>query len=194
MLERDAASLGGGAGTTLDVDIRPPAVDDPPLSSLGPAGVRWPVKSSTGGGIMKAALVLSLAALVFASAGCYHATIDTGLEPSDQVLRKGFARSWIYGLVPPDIVDTAAKCPHGVARVETRISFVNGLVGAITFNIFTPMEITVTCAAKSMSGIGDGEPYISLEEGATPDEVHGALVLAAQECIATKQPVFVQLP
>lgn len=30
--------------------------------------------------------------------------------------------------------------------VETQVSFLNQLVGALTFGIYTPMHITVTCA------------------------------------------------
>ena len=48
--------------------------------------------------------------------------------------------------MPPSTVETMQGCPAGVARVETRQSFVNGLVGLITFGIYTPMEIVVTCA------------------------------------------------
>src|SRR5438552_9867322 len=36
--------------------------------------------------------------------------------------------SWIAGLVPPSTVETQAKCPHGVSKVETQLSFVNQLV------------------------------------------------------------------
>ena len=39
-----------------------------------------------------------------------------------------WAHSFIYGLVPPAIVETQAKCPNGVAKVETQQSFPNGLV------------------------------------------------------------------
>jgi hypothetical protein len=34
-----------------------------------------------------------------------------------------------------------------VAKVETERSFLNGLVGAITWNIYTPMHVLVTCAS-----------------------------------------------
>ncbi|MDQ3222541.1 MAG: hypothetical protein M3Q75_03575, partial [Gemmatimonadota bacterium] len=46
---------------------------------------------------------------------CYHATVETGLTPSTQVLERSFASSWIYGLVPPKTVETAGRCPDGVA-------------------------------------------------------------------------------
>ena len=78
--------------------------------------------------------------------GCYHATVETGATPSTVVIDQSFASSWIYGLVPPKLVSTTSKCPSGVAKVETQHSFVNGLVGVLTFGIYTPMQIKVTCA------------------------------------------------
>ena len=61
----------------------------------------------------------------------------------------------------------------GVARVETRISFLNGLVSILTLSIFTPMEIMVTCGqgeAEDLQGVTDaagfkaaldsGEPFL----------------------------------
>jgi hypothetical protein len=91
----------------------------------------------------KAAIVLAILAL---SAGCYHATIETGVTPSAQVIEQPFAASWIYGLVPPKTVEAQSKCTRGVSKVETQMSFVDALVGAITWGIFTPISIKVTCA------------------------------------------------
>jgi hypothetical protein len=78
--------------------------------------------------------------------GCYRATIDTGVKPSNVVIEKRWASGWIFGLVPPSTVETAAKCPSGVAKVETKLSFVNQLVSFVTLSIYTPMKIRVTCA------------------------------------------------
>src|SRR5690606_4231519 len=72
----------------------------------------------------------TLAAAALLSAGCYHATVTTGATPSAvEVIDEPFASGWIYGLVPPKTVEAAEKCTSGVAKVETRQSFVNGLVG-----------------------------------------------------------------
>jgi hypothetical protein len=87
------------------------------------------------------------AVLALATSGCYHATIETGLQPGTQTISKPWALSFVYGLVPPPTVETAQKCPTGVAKVETKLSFLNQLVGILTWGLFTPMEITVTCAA-----------------------------------------------
>ncbi|MEO7041964.1 MAG: hypothetical protein ABI035_06870 [Gemmatimonadaceae bacterium] len=81
------------------------------------------------------------------SAGCYHASIDTGVTPSTVVINRGWAAGWIYGLVPPSTTETQAKCPNGVSKVDTQLSFPNMLVSYLTLGIYTPMEIDVTCAS-----------------------------------------------
>jgi hypothetical protein len=48
-------------------------------------------------------------------------------------------------------VDSADDCPSGVAQVETQHSFLNGLAAAITFGIYTPLQINVTCASGAAS-------------------------------------------
>lgn len=53
----------------------------------------------------------------------------------------------IDDLVPPSTVSTSSKCPNGAARVETQLSFVNQVVSLLTLGIYTPMQVTVTCAA-----------------------------------------------
>ena len=92
--------------------------------------------------LYRVAMGLGLAA----TAGCYHATIETGVTPSTQTVSKEWAAGWIYGLVPPNTVSTAGKCANGVARVETQLSFPNMLVGMLTLGIYTPMSIVATCA------------------------------------------------
>jgi hypothetical protein len=89
--------------------------------------------------------MLAIGMLVM-TAACYHATIQTGLTPSTTKIEKRWASSWIYGLVPPSAVQTMQQCPNGVAQVDTQLSFLNMLVGVLTFSIYTPMEIVVTCA------------------------------------------------
>ena len=88
--------------------------------------------------------LLSVVAVL--SAGCNHATIDTGLTPSTEKIEDKWASGWIFGLVPPETVETAEECTNGVARVETELSFLNQLVGILTIGIYTPMSIVVTCA------------------------------------------------
>jgi hypothetical protein len=78
---------------------------------------------------------------------CYHITVITGAPPAAQTVDLPWQKSFVYGLVPPDSVNTKERCPQGFAMVETERSFLNGLVGAVTYSIFTPMHTKVTCAA-----------------------------------------------
>ncbi|MBO6575457.1 MAG: Bor family protein [Rhodothermales bacterium] len=78
--------------------------------------------------------------------GCYHTSVLFDNEPSNRV-EEIWAHSFVYGLVPPDEVNAEEICGRsGAHKIETQISFVNGLVGALTFSVYTPMTITVTCA------------------------------------------------
>jgi hypothetical protein len=92
-------------------------------------------------------ILLALAAGTALLSGCYHITVVTGAPAAPTTIDKPWQNSFVIGLVPPPEVNTATQCPQGVARVETERSFLNGLVGAITQSIYTPMHARVTCAA-----------------------------------------------
>ena len=130
--------------------------------------------------------------LAIAVTGCFHATIETGLKSSGEVITEPFAAAWIYGLVPPSTISAQLKCTHGVAKVETQISFVNGLIGAITLQIFTPMEIKVTCAASSTSMLDTAQPDLVLDESASNAEIRDALVSAADIAVRAGRPIYVK--
>ncbi len=100
--------------------------------------------------ILSLTLVVGFALL---ASGCYHAQVTTGATAGPTVIDTPWAMGFVYGLVPPAEIDGAAACPNGVARVETKLSFLNQLVSALSAGIITPMHITITCAAGSMSAI-----------------------------------------
>lgn len=93
-----------------------------------------------------------LAMLTIALSGCYHATVDTGQPASGEVIVEPWAHGFIYGLVPPSTVETAERCPNGVAQVETQLSFLNMLASALTFSLYSPMTIEVQCASAGVGG------------------------------------------
>jgi hypothetical protein len=124
--------------------------------------------------------------LILPLAGCYHAIVETGRPASETVIEDKWASSFVHGLVPPDVVETASQCPNGVARVETQLSFLNMLVAALTFGIYTPMQITVTCAAG-----GSPEPAESTVE--QRESATQALQAAVDHVAATRRPVLVRL-
>ncbi len=92
---------------------------------------------------------IKMLAIIFASSmlltSCYSYTsvVGEGAQGTDKV------QSWnhyvIYGLAPVGVSDS--KLMAGGAEnytVKTEQSFVNGLISAITFGIYTPTTTTVT--------------------------------------------------
>ena len=117
---------------------------------------------------------------------CYHAVITTGQTASGQTIEKPWAMSFIYGLVPPPGVETASKCPGGVAKVETQQSFLNGLVSVLTAGIVTPMDIRVSCATRGTSSI---DRTISREAYAS---ARAAIEAAGNASVASHAAVLVR--
>ena len=132
-----------------------------------------------------------LAAVVFVGVGCYHATIETGAAPSNQVVEEEWAASWIGGLIRPETMETASQCPNGVARVETLHSFLNGLVAVLTGYIFTPMTIRVTCASGN-AGDTEDEVDVVLNGGASEGQRQEVLELAAYRSLTEGRPILVR--
>jgi hypothetical protein len=124
--------------------------------------------------------------------GCYAAKIDTGRPPSTTVIKHGLAACWLFGLVPPSTVETVARCPNGVSTVETQLSFVNQVVSLITFGIYTPMQIVVTCAEKPVasSALEPGHDF-TVSTTASLEEIQSVYARAAEEAVKTHRSVRV---
>jgi len=104
-----------------------------------------------------------LSMLFLCLGGCYHANVETGRAPGNQRIEKGWASSYLGGVISPETIDTKAACVNGISRVETQHSFLNQLVGVATLAIYTPFSITVTCAAgpapqREVSQLPDPQP------------------------------------
>ena len=87
-------------------------------------------------------------------------------------------------MVPPKTVETASRCPNGVAKVETQVSFLNALVALITSFIYTPMTIVVTCAGPDTPMDEADQSVVSITFNANIEEkqhaFHDAAMLAAR--------------
>lgn len=129
---------------------------------------------------------LSFLAAALLLGGCYHVTVETGAAPSTYTVEESFASGWVFGLVAPSTVKTASTCKSGVAKVETWHSFVNMLVQGITFGIYTPMSIKVTCAQA-----GTRNAFV-VPSGAGADQQQAIVDAAAARAITTGAPVNVQ--
>ena len=133
---------------------------------------------------MRRIAVSFLCASAIGLSACYHAVIDTGRAVTGAPIVTAWAHSFIYGLVPPKVTETAKLCPGGVAKVETQQSFLNGLVGAITGGIYTPMQITVSCAGgrASIDGtqkleVGAGDANAAMQHAVEMLRANGNTVL-----------------
>lgn len=120
-----------------------------------------------------AAALLATVALT----GCYHAVIDTGRAPNGTTIERPWAHGFVFGLVPPSVTETAQKCPGGVAKVETKQSFLNGLVGILTYGIYTPMTIMVSCTGNKADAT---LPVIRATPGKGADAVQQAADLSTR--------------
>ncbi len=139
---------------------------------------------------MKAARLLSLAFLGLVSTACFHQVVQTGRTPSTTVIDRPWVNTWIFGLVEAQPIDVRAQCPDGVATVTTEQSFANGLVGAVTLGIYTPVHVTVACAARG--AMLDARTEIHVASHATAAERERAFSDALARSIATRGTVVVR--
>jgi hypothetical protein len=140
---------------------------------------------------MKGLRMFALVLVTLSLSGCYVATVDTGLPKSTKVVSKPWASCWVYGLVPPPTIEAASWCPNGVAEVQTQHSFLNYVVGALTFGIYTPIQITVTCAEGAKASYNNQD--IVIPHGASADEVRQAFTRAADRAVESGKSVFVRM-
>lgn len=96
---------------------------------------------------MKYVLSVVLLILMLVSTGCYSTSVVTGQPEGDTVVQEDWNLIFLYGLIPVGEIDVEGECPAGVAKVTTKMSFLNQVVGAITAGILTPTSVTVICAA-----------------------------------------------
>jgi hypothetical protein len=123
--------------------------------------------------------------------GCFHQVVQTGRTPGPTVVKKPWTATWLWGLVPATPIDVTRDCPGGIATVETKQSFMNGLVGALTIGIFTPRDVTVTCASGTARGSGMKEFIVARE--ASQDEKARVMADAIAESARSQQPVLVSI-
>lgn len=140
--------------------------------------------------LARAIPIFTLLVIAFTLTGCYNASIVTDAAPSNQTVEKKWASGFLFGLVPPSTVETAERCPSGVARVETKLSFLNMLASNITFGLYTPMSITVTCA-QSGSAMLDAD-VVTVPRDADAGAIQMSMQTAAKQSIDTGQPATIR--
>jgi len=99
--------------------------------------------------LLRSRRAVVLASLVLLSA-CFHAQVYTGLPGAGETISQPWARGFLFGMVPPSVVEPASKCKAGVYRVETQHTLANALALIATIGIYSPMRIDVTCVRVPM--------------------------------------------
>lgn len=98
---------------------------------------------------------MAISTLAFTS--CYNSRIYSGsMKPNDAVVEvnKEWNHQWVYGLVSGNNAKMkASEFVDGRKdyMVKTNMSFLNGLVGVVTFGIYTPTTTTYYVPLKSVS-------------------------------------------
>jgi hypothetical protein len=54
---------------------------------------------------------------------------------------------FLFGLVGTAEIPAYQACPHGVARVQSKVAFADLLLHIVTVNIYTPRTYVVRCGA-----------------------------------------------
>jgi hypothetical protein len=115
--------------------------------------------------------------------GCFHQVVSTGMAPGTTVVARPWTSTWIFGLVEAKPINVRQECPGGLAFVASKMTFLNGLVAGLTLGIWTPQDVTITCAAGRASLDAS---VIQLPLGASVAE---SVALAARASAARGVPV-----
>lgn len=127
-------------------------------------------------------------ALVLSTTACYRAVVETGRPAGTTTISRPWTATYVFGLVAAKEIETASQCPGGVARVETQQSFLNSLAGMLTFGIYTPQTVTITCAAGGSALL----PAIQAPPGATLEQKVGAVNAAIEKSAEAGTAVLVR--
>lgn len=139
---------------------------------------------------MRVGRAVTLAAVCLMASACYHQVVQTGRTPGSTVVHNPWTPFFLWGLVSPVVVDVTSQCRSGIATVETQQTFVNGLVSLVTFALYSPRDVKVTCATGSALKPGMTEFYVA--RGAPQAERDAAFSAAIAESGRTHQPVIVR--
>ena len=100
--------------------------------------------------ISKRSPLLMMALLcVFMLSGCFTVRYTNG-APAAGTPTTTRSHHLVAGLVTVrDPVNLKTVCPSGVSEIQHNHTFVDGLIGALTSNLYKPTTFTITCADGS---------------------------------------------
>jgi len=87
-------------------------------------------------------------ALLVGLTGCFHFHYITEDEPLSPPAMEAWHGNVVFGLIEvSDPVDVPKLCPAGYGRIDSEMTFLNGLVTVVTLNIYNAQTVTVACRA-----------------------------------------------
>jgi len=94
--------------------------------------------------------MLSITLCITALSGCAAQTFIVNGDTSSKATTQESQTFFISGLGQEQITDAAAVCggSQNIIKVEAQHTFVNGLLGLVTFGIYTPRDAKVFCKVK----------------------------------------------
>ncbi len=95
---------------------------------------------------MKKTLVVALLSLTVTGCAQQSFKLNNGVTVNPQETKT--ANFFVSGIGQSDTIDAAKVCGSAdkVVKTEVQQTFVNGLLGFITFGIYTPREARVYCS------------------------------------------------
>ena len=92
------------------------------------------------------ARVAAALTLIIVATGCYEHTYTVGRgAPAGPVVYDHWENQWLSGLIGEKNLDIGVLCASGNATIHDEQSFLNGLVSALTFGIYSPTTVTIRC-------------------------------------------------
>lgn len=134
---------------------------------------------------------LPLALLAVATTGCFRQVVETGRPAGATVVDRAWVPTYLFGLVAAQPIDVRQSCPSGVAIIQTEQSFLNGLAAMVTFGLFTPQHVRVTCATGSAS-VPAGAARFHAGAELTADQQRDVVAQAVQAALDTDAPTVLR--
>jgi hypothetical protein len=90
------------------------------------------------------------------AAACYQHQFHIGAgAPAGALVYDQWRHHWLWGLIDPNSeLELRQVCPSGDATIEGEVTFLNGLVSALTSGIYSPTTVRVRCSGtRADSGL-----------------------------------------
>jgi hypothetical protein len=91
-----------------------------------------------------------LLVLPLALSGCYATKMYYASEVPSGAVRSARSHTFVFGMIPADPVNLESLCGEpGISELQIRLPPSGLLATGLTFGLWTPMEVTATCTARS---------------------------------------------